>query len=443
MREPNEKEVGSFGNDLLRDAVQMKLRWYHGTRLTKSRPCPDCDEENYRKHDVEDRIFAILITEDGFEEITVKQRRFWCKNCQQTVSADRSSLFYDDCLYGKPIVNLCLQLASKMSNTAVEEHLQQIGIQVDKDTVRRYVEQFGENFAEQHGITVAGESLAQNVLGALFEVTTVEELEEEYADELTAAGIDEVAGCADETYPTKKGAKQQLYEENMRRKREGEDPRTLPESFTVGCGYLPQLNCYASVQCRNTAFASVLANALGMPLSGVAYCVTDDEDCYNDTFDGRVKCLFHRLRTRARSDERVDTLAEEGRREELETYLETEYTELYETEIDDLKDEYPSFWDEKREEFTGPVTTNAIEGGNWRLKDKLSVPYRQADTARGRVLLGVLNDSLSVYSNGHPAASFAHRHGSFSFQKIMGEGSVQSPDPVSHPPLPPVQEVAM
>jgi hypothetical protein len=114
-----------------------------------------------------------------------------------------------------------------------------------------------------------------------------------------------------------------------------------------------------------------------MPLSGVTYCVTDDEDCYNDTFDGRVKCLFHRLRTRARSDERVDTVAEEGRREELETYLETEYTELYETEVDDLKDEYPSFWDEKREEFTGPVTTNAIEGGNWRLKDKLGVPYRQ------------------------------------------------------------------
>ena len=255
MREPNEKEVGSFGNDLLRDAVQMKLRWYHGTRLTKSRPCPDCGEENYRKHDFEDRIFAILITEDGFEEITVKQRRFWCNNCQQTVSADRSSLFYDDCLYGKPIVNLCLQLASKMSNTAVEEHLQQIGIQVDKDTVRRYVEQFGENFAEQHGITVAGESLAQNVLGALFEVETVDELEEEYADELTAAGIDEVAGCADETYPAKKGAKQQLYEENMRRKREGEEPRPFPDSFTVGCGYLPQLNCYASVQCRNTAFA--------------------------------------------------------------------------------------------------------------------------------------------------------------------------------------------
>jgi hypothetical protein len=55
-----------------------------------------------------------------------------------------------------------------------------------------------------------------------------------------------------------KGAKQQLYEENMRRKREDEEPCKFPESFTVGCGYLPQLNCYPSVQCRNTAFASSL-----------------------------------------------------------------------------------------------------------------------------------------------------------------------------------------
>lgn len=78
MREPNEKEVGSFGNELLREAIQMKLRWYHGTRLTESRPCPDCGEENYRKHSFDDRIFAILITENGFEEIEIECRRFWC-----------------------------------------------------------------------------------------------------------------------------------------------------------------------------------------------------------------------------------------------------------------------------------------------------------------------------------------------------------------------------
>jgi len=28
-----------------------------------------------------------------------------------------------------------------------------------------------------------------------------------------------------------------------------------------------------------------------MPMEGVAYYVTDDEDCYNDTFAGRLNCL--------------------------------------------------------------------------------------------------------------------------------------------------------
>lgn len=258
-------------------------------------------------------------------------------------------------------------------------------------------------------------------LAALFDVGTVEELKEEYGEELAEAGIDDVAGCADETYLAEKGAKKDLYEEHMERKQEGKNPRPHPEGSTVAFGYLPQLDCFASVQCRNTAFASVPANALGMPMEGVAYCVTDDEDCYNDTFPGRVNCLFHRLCTRARDDERVDQLHEEGRYEELQAYLEAEYETLYEQEVAELKEEYPSFWDEETGEFTEPVTTNAIEGGNWRMKEKLGVPYRRCRSARGRVLLGAVSDSLSVYRNGRPDVSFAERHGTFCFEKIMAK----------------------
>jgi hypothetical protein len=232
MRRPNPKETGTFHSEFLAEAVRNWLRWQHGTRLTEPRPCPDCGEQHYRKHDFKERIFAMLITDDGFEEITVEYRRFWCKNCERTVSANLSSLFYDDCLYAKPIVNLCLALAAENSPTAVENHLQKIGIQVDKDTVARYVREFGDKFAERHGITVAGESLAQNVLAALFGVETVEELKEEYEEELAEVGIDEVAGCADETYPAKKGAKKNLYEENMERKQKWKNPRPHPEGFT-------------------------------------------------------------------------------------------------------------------------------------------------------------------------------------------------------------------
>jgi len=47
----------------------------------------------------------------------------------------------------------------------------------------------------------------------------------------------------------------------------------------------------------------------------------------------------------------------------LKDYLEAEYETLYKEEVERLKSEYPSFWDEETGEFTGPVTTNAIEGG--------------------------------------------------------------------------------
>jgi hypothetical protein len=138
-----------------------------------------------------------------------------------------------------------LVLAAENPPKAVERQLQKIGIQVDKDTVARYVRVFGDKFAERHGITAAGESLAQNVLAALFGVQNVDELKEEYGEELAEAGIEEVAGCADETYPAKKGAKKELFEENMERKQEGKNPRPHPEAFTVALGYLPQLNCFA------------------------------------------------------------------------------------------------------------------------------------------------------------------------------------------------------
>jgi hypothetical protein len=81
----------------------------------------DCSEQHYRKHDFKERTFALIIIEDGFEKITVEYWWFWCKNCEQTVAADLSSLFYEKCLYGKPIVNLCLMLAAENSPMKVEE----------------------------------------------------------------------------------------------------------------------------------------------------------------------------------------------------------------------------------------------------------------------------------------------------------------------------------
>jgi hypothetical protein len=52
----------------------------------------------------------------------------------------------------------------------------------------------------------------------------------------------------------------------MRRKQDGKQAKKWPEAFTVGSSYLPQIGCFAGLQCRNTAFARALALALVFPL---------------------------------------------------------------------------------------------------------------------------------------------------------------------------------
>ncbi len=421
MQDPHEKTLNPLVPSLFIKAVQDRLRSYSGTRLSQPRPCPDCSDQNYRKHNIEEQVFAVLITEDGFEEVTVEYRRYWCKNCRKPTLPDMSPLFYEGCHYGKPIVELCLFHAAENPFHASERILQnQYGIQVDRDTIQRYAERFGDEVADRHGVKIADSTVSMNFLSLLFDVSTVEELRTKFTDELAAEEIDGLVGVADETYPAKKGAKKDLYEENMRRKQDGKQAKKWPEGFTVGSSYLPQLGCFAGLQCRNTAFARALALALIFPLRGVDYWLTDDHDSYNDVLPNRVKCLVHKLRTRARGDERVSDLHKAGELDELRQYLEEEYETAYEELVATLREDQQAFWDERKEEFTGPVSTNAIEGGNWRLKYGLGVPYARCQSARARTALLALRDSVSVFENGRPTESFALRHGSFSFEQVMG-----------------------
>jgi hypothetical protein len=47
------------------------IRSYEVARLVGPRPCLDFGQTDYHKHDTHSRTFAILITEDGFKEVTV------------------------------------------------------------------------------------------------------------------------------------------------------------------------------------------------------------------------------------------------------------------------------------------------------------------------------------------------------------------------------------
>lgn len=59
----------------------------------------------------------------------------------------------------------------------------------------------------------------------------------------------------------------------------------------------------------------------------------------------------------------------------------------------------PGFWDDEAETRTGPLSTNAIKGGNWRLKYGLRTPYVRVPAALARTALLALDDSLYGFQN--------------------------------------------
>ena len=103
--------------------------------------------------------------------------------------------------------------------------------------------------------------------------------------------------------------------------------------------------------------------------------------------------------------------------DEIRKYLKEKYKKLEEEHLKMLKEKYPKFV--VNDKFIGATTTNAMEGGNWRLKYELRTSYSNQDAVTGRVILACLLDSICTFRNGMPNESFAHKQSNFSFGKIM------------------------
>ena len=89
----------------------------------------------------------------------------------------------------------------------------------------------------------------------------------------------------------------------------------------------------------------------------------------------------------------------------------------------------------KIKNLPGLSTTNAMEGGNFRIKWNLRVPYSNLQVCGGRVILGAIYDSVYTFRNGRPCESFAHKHSTFTYADIMRYegGGIQSSVSVEPP----------
>lgn len=384
---------------------------YRGMVYDEARPCPECGCEDVTRYDMEDRVFCTTIVDGSFNPVGVNVKRFECSRCRAVFEG--ISPFYERCNNAGPIVDLCLALASSNPYNRTESILMQYGIQVDKGTIRNYAMRFRERAARYAGIPVMDDAtIGVNILKILFGVESVQELRKIHPNPKYDAVMDE-------TYPGVKGAKKALAEETYAKEASGEKPPRFPKSFTLASSYLSSTKCFASISCRNAPFNQIVAETLAKPLMGSDAIVTDGSHCYDAVRSYR--CLWHKMKNFFDVDPFVQGAAKDGTVPPwvLSAHMHDIYSFAQEEYESWLKERYLSLVDHESGEFIGAMTTNAMEGGNWRLKYELRASYQRDESIEARCLLIALRDSMKTFRNGTPEVSFAAMNSVFEYGKIM------------------------
>jgi hypothetical protein len=417
---PSEKKINRLSPNVLKYGIPRQvMRDFHGKRFEGHLDlCDKCGGTRIRKHGFDKRVYATVIQPDGFHDVIVWLQRYRCVDCHHVMICD-SELFYPHCNYGRGIVDACLYLASLNPYNRVESIMLDYGIQVDQESIKRYAIRFGKRAAEHAPLTAMGGkvNLGANLIKLIFGKDTAGDLKDEHPHEKLDA-------VADETHPSQKGSKEAHREENRTRKAVGEKEEKFPKSFTLASSYLHNLHCYASLICTMAPFNALLAEALVGPLRGCLYILSDGSACYNGLVDER--CLWHFMKNFFdKKDPGLDRMKRHGMLPQMiSEHMKDVYSIAKEEYLRHLRDKYPQLVvlrDDGSLAFLGATTTNAAEGGNWRLKYELRVPYRLAESAFARSMLIALKDSLYTFRHGRPEESFAHENGVFSYSAVMRE----------------------
>jgi hypothetical protein len=407
MQRPHKKKINKITPVLLCKPTQQYLEQFQDDYYDKPRKCPNCKSSNRKKLTVEEKLFCIVIVKGKFKRITIFALRFQCKDCGKTYYA--KAPFYDQIMYCKPIVDLILYLAAKNPFHRIETKLLEYGIQVDEDTCKNYAKKFQDKVKKHAKITIFEKDVGINMIKVMFGVKDAKQLKSKYPHK-------KFDSVSDETYPTIKGAKKKFDEINRWRKLRGQEPFKYPNGWTLAVSYLAMLKLFASIVITPTSFNRMFADALMEPLNGSDYDLTDGSPCYKS--GNHERCLFHKSRNLAKKDKVLKKMKKDKKPpDEIKQYLKDKYKELKERYLKELKEKYPRFV--VNGNFIGATTTNAMEGGNWRLKYELRTSYSNQDAITGRIILACLLDSIYTFRNGMPDESFAHKHTTFSFGKIM------------------------
>lgn len=142
MQIPKIKIPNKLFSSFIRYAIVFKLLSYNGRIYELQGDCPNCGSSNIKKNHIHNKLFTIIITDEGFKRIYVNVRWFTCKDCGKTFRA-LDAPFYPNSNYADVIVDMVLYYGDHPAH-AVEKKLMDLGIQIDRDTIRKYFSLFGK-----------------------------------------------------------------------------------------------------------------------------------------------------------------------------------------------------------------------------------------------------------------------------------------------------------
>jgi hypothetical protein len=121
---------------ILADLVQMTLTSCNGVTFDEAGSCPYCSGE-LGGYDVKKKQFALVMEGEQRRVISVFVRRFRCRDCRRISPAGQP--FYPGTRIGSPVIDLCMTLGETMPYSRVASCLAEMGILVDRWSVRNYV----------------------------------------------------------------------------------------------------------------------------------------------------------------------------------------------------------------------------------------------------------------------------------------------------------------
>jgi hypothetical protein len=121
---------------ILADLIQTTFSACDGIVFDSLTICPHCNS-SLSGYDAKKKLFALLSDGDRQKGVFVWVKRFRCKGCHTIVYAHQP--FYSYTRIGSPVVDLCVTLAASMPYARVSTYLEQIGVVVDRWSVRNYV----------------------------------------------------------------------------------------------------------------------------------------------------------------------------------------------------------------------------------------------------------------------------------------------------------------